>query len=212
MLLRIVTLVENNQVAISSNVRGISRTKICSVIWSTPKVGIFVKWGTYKMLRLLHRVVRNMQQHGIYVFLVKFSVFVGYLGFWYVLPVFWYYLVYSPMLGITKVSKLALLGHFLCFSHYRQIRYCVFTMQYGILVCLDQYVSFWLFWPVSGDFAICHSAYFWSLIPYNTVHLTYRFLLNFNLYFFIVLQHDMHCFFTANAERNKLVENIACYY
>ncbi len=67
------------------------------------------------MLRLLHRVVRNMYQHGINVLLVKFSIFVGHLGFWYVLPAFLVLFGHRPMLGITDVLKLALLGHFLGF-------------------------------------------------------------------------------------------------
>ncbi len=85
---------------------------------------------------------------------MKFSVFVGFLGIWYVLPVFWYYLVYSPMLGITKVLKLACLGHFLCFPITDRFATVFLRCSTEFLVCLDQYVSFWLFWPVSGDFAI----------------------------------------------------------
>ncbi len=89
---------------------------------------------------------------------MKFSVFVGFLGIWYVLPVFWYYLVYSPMLGITKVLKLACLGHFLCFP---------ITDRFAT-VFLRCSTEFWLFWPVSGDFAILPFSLF--LVAYSVQH------------------------------------------
>ncbi len=68
--------------------------------------------------------------------------------------------------------------------------------MFGILWLFDQYVSFWLFWPVWAVLLISCTFLFWLLIPSSTVQLFYQFLLEFWPVLFLLAWHAL--FFSPN--------------